>query len=150
MIASISLDRAVLEADAVSLELLTFGFATASPEPSRSSSSLETVGWASRNLWLGWGRPKSSMRPEARCGQGRAIRRCSLERQARVDSSPACPIGRPEKYFGITQAPLRVERKTFSATPLRDSSETMSTALLPMPTTSTRLPIRSSGSVGPM
>jgi hypothetical protein len=36
------------------------------------------------------------------------------------------------KYLGITQAPLRVERKTFSATPLRESSETMSTALFPI------------------
>ena len=57
-------------------------------------------------------------------------------------------MGCPKRYFGITQAPLRVEMKTFSATPLRDSSETMSTALLPIPTTSTRLPVRSSGSVG--
>ena len=53
-------------------------------------------------------------------------------------------------YLGTTQAPLRVEMKTRSATPLRDSSDTMSTPLLPMPITSTRLSRRSSGSVGSM
>ena len=44
----------------------TSGLATASPEPSRSSSSLETVGCASRNRWLGWaGRsPPSGRRPD--------------------------------------------------------------------------------------
>jgi hypothetical protein len=42
--------------------------------------------------------------------------------------------------LGITQAPLRVEMNTFSATPFRESSEAISTALLPIPTTSTRLP----------
>ena len=58
-------------------------------------------------------------------------------------------MGLPNRYLGITQAPLRVEMKTFSATPLRESSEVMSTALLPIPTTSTRLPCMSIGSVGP-
>ncbi len=53
-------------------------------------------------------------------------------------------------YLGTTHAPLRVEMNTCSATPLRASSETMSTALLPIPTTSTRLPRRSWGSVGSM
>ena len=79
----------------------------------------------------------------------RAIRRCSLSGRRGLTFT-IVSIGRPMKYLGITQAPLRVERKTFSATPLRESSETMSTALFPMPTTRTRLPIRSSGSWGPM
>ena len=54
--------------------------------------------------------------------------------------------GLPKMYFGITHAPLRVERNVSSATPLRDTSLQMSTALLPMPTTSTRLPCMSIGS----
>jgi hypothetical protein len=58
--------------------------------------------------------------------------------------------GRPNTYFGTTHAPLRVEMNTRSATPFRASSEVMSTALLPIPTTSTRLPVRSRGSVGSM
>ena len=53
-------------------------------------------------------------------------------------------------YFGTTYAPERVERNTMSETVLRASSETMSTALLPIPTTSTRLPYRSSGVLGSM
>ena len=89
------------------------------------------------------------MRPEASRGRMRAIRRCSFSGRRGLTFT-IVSIGRPMKYLGITQAPLRVERKTFSATPLRESSETMSTALLPMPTTRTRLPAMSSGSVGSM
>ena len=98
---------------------------------------------------MGWGSPKSSIRPEASQGSGRAIRRWSRSGMRGLIFT-SVSIGRPKKYLGITQAPLRVEMKTFSATPLRESSEVMSTALLPIPTTRIRLPVRSSGSVGSM
>ena len=54
-------------------------------------------------------------------------------------------IGRPNRYFGITWAPRRVESTSRAATPRWLSSQAMSMALLPMPTTSTRLPCRSWG-----
>ena len=86
------------------------------------------------------------MRPEAIRGSGAASRRWSLSDSHGMVLT-IWSAGLPNMYFGTTHAPLRVETNTFSATPLRDSSEAMSTALLPMPTTSTRLPRRSSGSV---
>ena len=111
------------------------GLATASPEPSRSSSSLETVGWASRKRWLGVGSPKSSIRPRHHPGQRPGP--AAAEARAAATGSSAAPdrSGARSMYLGITQAPLRVEMNTRSATPLRDSSETMSTPLLPIPTT---------------
>ncbi len=38
----------------------TLPLGTMSPEPSRSGSSTDWVGCASKNLWLGFGRPYSS------------------------------------------------------------------------------------------
>ena len=117
------------------------GLATASPEPSRSRSSLETVGWASRKRWLGVGSPKSSIRPDTTRCRTRPSRRCIPSGSHGIVRT-TWSTGRPKTYFGSTHAPLRVERRTRSATPLRDSSETMSTPLLPIPTTTTRLPTK--------
>ena len=89
------------------------------------------------------------MRPDTRRGSRRATRRWRPS-GIRGLVLTIVSTGRPRTYLGITQAPLRVEMKTRSATPLRESSETMSTALLPIPTTSTRLPSSASGSVGSM
>ena len=47
-------------------------------------------------------------------------------------------VGTPMMYLGISQAPRRVDRHTRLAE--RDRSTAMSTAELPMPTTSTRWP----------
>ena len=89
------------------------------------------------------------MRPEKIRGSARAMRRCKVT-DMRGLVFTTWSAGRPKMYFGTTYAPERVDRKTVSDTVLRASSETMSTALLPMPTTSTRLPYRSSGVLGSM
>jgi hypothetical protein len=90
-------------------------------------------------VMVGLGSPKSSIRPDTSRGSTRATRRCRPS-GSRGLVFTIVSVGRPRMYFGITQAPLRVEMKTRSAIPLRESSDTMSTALLPIPTTSTRLP----------
>jgi hypothetical protein len=53
-------------------------------------------------------------------------------------------------YFGTIHALERVDRVTSFCRDLLDSSTAMSAALLPMPTTRIRLPMKSSGSVGSM
>ena len=53
--------------------------------------------------------------------------------------------GSPYMYFGTIQALDRVESVTSFCSALHDSSTAMSAALLPMPTTRIRLPVRSSG-----
>ena len=58
--------------------------------------------------------------------------------------------GSPKTYFGTIHAPERVERKTLFCHDFCDSSETKSAAEFPIPTTTIRLPFRSSGSVGSM
>ena len=88
---------------------------------------------------VGFGQPEVLHPSGQEPGSTRARRRCRPSgRRGLVLMTVS--MGRPRTYFGITQAPLRVEINTRSATPLRESSETMSTALLPIPTTSTRLP----------
>ena len=89
------------------------------------------------------------MRPEKIRGSTRAVRRCSVT-DIRGLVFTSWSVGRPKMYFGTTYAPERVDRNKVSDTVLRASSETMSTALLPMPTTSTRLPYRSSVVLGSM
>jgi len=53
-------------------------------------------------------------------------------------------------YFGTIQALDRVDRVTVFCSVLEDNSTVMSAALLPMPTTRMRLPVRSSGCCGSM
>ncbi len=56
----------------------------------------------------------------------------------------ASSIGLPPRNLGSTQAPRRIARKVFSA--IREDSTATSTAELPIPSTSTRLPTSTSGS----
>ena len=92
----------------------TSGLATASPEPRRSSSSLETVGCASRKWWLGVGRPKSSIRPETSRGSSPADPALEAQRQPRVRlERPDRPDARtrtwgsPTRRCGSTGRPPR-------------------------------------------
>jgi len=65
-------------------------------------------------------------------------------------SGTAWSNGLPSTYLGMTHAPRRAATQTFSATPGRQSSDAISIALLPIPTTTTRLPTMSCGSPGSM
>ncbi len=53
-------------------------------------------------------------------------------------------------YFGTIHALDRVESVTSFCSDFEDSSTAMSAALLPIPTTRIRLPVKSSGSFGSM
>ncbi len=57
------------------------------------------------------------------------------------------PGGRPAMYLGTIQALERVDRVTLFCRVRDDSSTVMSAALLPMPATRIRLPVRFSGGV---
>ena len=124
-------------------------FGTMSPDPSRSGSSTDWVGCASKNLWFGLGRPYSSgFEP---------VMNCIFWTSLRCQASGMCgevtkylSAGSPYMYFGTIHALDRVERTTSFWSVLLDSSTAMSAALLPMPTTRIRLPNRSSGVRGSM
>ena len=60
----------------------------------------------------------------------------------------ALSAGRPFMYLGSTQTPRRAETISRPARGRWDSSEAMSMAELPMPTTTTVLPRTSTGSKG--
>ncbi len=62
--------------------------------------------------------------------------------------SDALSAGLPSMYFGITHTPRRMEMKSLSAIGRCDSSDEMSIAELPAPTTITDLPRKSYGSNG--
>ena len=58
--------------------------------------------------------------------------------------------GRPAMYFGTIHALDRVDNVTRFCSDREDSSTVMSAALLPMPITRIRLPVKSNGVCGSM
>ena len=128
---------------------MTSGLGTTSPEPSRSGSSTDWVGCASKNLWLGLGRPYSSgFDPVMNCIFWTSFRCQASGMYGEV--AKYLSAGRPYMYFGTIQALRPGRERDLFCSALPDSSTAMSAALLPSPTTRIRLPVRSSGSVGSM
>ena len=90
--------------------------------------------------WAGLGTPTRSWSPTAEVDQPAHDAAHPRRRQLKVRARKAAPAAADahDVLRQTTQAPRRVDRVTLFA--LRQRSTAMSTAELPMPTTSTRLP----------
>ena len=123
--------------------------AATSPEPRRRGSSTDCVGCASKNLWLGLGRPYDSGVPaDMGCIAWMTLRCHEYGMYGSV--AKYLSAGFPAMYFGTIHALERVDSTTSLRMTLDESSTAMSAALLPMPTTRIFLSMRCSGSHGSM
>ena len=144
------LDAAVDEADAVALQLgdVGLGYRVARAQAQQELAGDGGMGVEEPVVRLG--RPKSSMRPEVIRGRSCANPSLQAERQPRVRSCTSWSVGRPNAYFGrITQPPLGREEDLLCDALAGQLGDDVA-ALLPMPTTRTRLPTGRAARVGSM
>src|SRR4051812_23117863 len=113
------------------------GFGVISPCDNRSSNRLETVGWASPKRWSGRGSPYRTIGPvivRITTRPTGSLSQAGVHSLVRGNWS----YGRPRTDFGITWTPRRAASTVDDA--WYEASTAMSTAELPMPSTTTRLP----------
>ena len=109
----------------------------------RERMSSETVGCASPKRWSGFGQPVALHVADADAQQRLPSSRRRTANGIRGEAG-YWSSGRPNRYFGITHAPRRAARYVARAVKL--ASTAMSIAELPIPSTTTCLSRKKSGS----